>query len=138
LIDYVSATQAVVTLRAQYRMSDDIMAIPNALVYNGALASGSLAVASRALHLPQLTTSVMPPWLQKVCWDEWDDQAHTPPRLSAACHLIHVQQSAFLGARWRTQSIAPFFWTLTPAHIWLRPRQQRRCDTRWDIPGLTC
>ena len=62
------ATQAVVTLRAQYRMSADIMAIPNALVYNGALASGSLAVASRELHLPQLATSAMPLWLQKVCW----------------------------------------------------------------------
>ena len=54
------------TLRAQYRMSDDIMAIPNALVYNGALASGSLAVASRTLHLPQLATAALPPWLQKV------------------------------------------------------------------------
>jgi AAA domain len=61
-------TQAVVTLRAQYRMSADIMAVPNALVYNGALAAGSLAVALRALHLPQLATSAMPLWLQKVCW----------------------------------------------------------------------
>jgi AAA domain len=68
----------VVTLRAQYRMSDDIMAIPNALVYNGALASGSLAVASRALHLPQLATAALPPWLQKVRQDDGGiDQAST-------------------------------------------------------------
>lgn len=60
------AVQAVVTLRAQYRMSSDIMAIPNALVYNGALAAGSAAVASRALRLPQLDATAMSPWLQKV------------------------------------------------------------------------
>lgn len=59
--------QAVVTLRAQYRMSADIMALPNALVYNGALAAGSPLVASRALQLPGLASSVdLPSWLQQV------------------------------------------------------------------------
>lgn len=58
--------QAVVTLRAQYRMAADIMALPNALVYSGALAAGSPAVASRCLKLGGLAGLGLPPWLQQV------------------------------------------------------------------------
>lgn len=47
-------SQAVVTLRSQYRMAADIMALSNALVYNGRLLCGSEQVAHATLHLPHL------------------------------------------------------------------------------------
>ncbi|GLC59371.1 hypothetical protein PLESTB_001479200 [Pleodorina starrii] len=46
--------QAVVTLRSQYRMAADIMALSNSLVYNGRMLCGNDAVAGAALHLPYL------------------------------------------------------------------------------------
>lgn len=46
---YASAT---VELELQYRMNDDIVAVANALVYNGALRCGNERVASARLHLP--------------------------------------------------------------------------------------
>ncbi len=49
-----SSPQAVVTLRSQYRMAADIMALSNALVYNGRLLCGSEQVAHATLHLPHL------------------------------------------------------------------------------------
>ncbi|KXZ52798.1 hypothetical protein GPECTOR_8g185 [Gonium pectorale] len=46
--------QAVVTLRSQYRMAADIMALSNALVYNGRMLCGNELVANATLHLPRL------------------------------------------------------------------------------------
>jgi DNA replication ATP-dependent helicase Dna2 len=43
---------AVVSLEHQYRMSEDIMALANALVYSGRLKCGNEAVAKRILPLP--------------------------------------------------------------------------------------
>lgn len=45
--------QAVITLRRQYRMSADIMALGNTLVYCGAMQCGSQAVAQGRLQLPR-------------------------------------------------------------------------------------
>ena len=45
--------QAVVTLRRQYRMNEDIMSLSNALVYSGAMRCGSEQVARARLHLPR-------------------------------------------------------------------------------------
>jgi DNA replication ATP-dependent helicase Dna2 len=42
---------AVVSLEHQYRMSADIMAVANALIYSGRLKCGNEAVATRSLHL---------------------------------------------------------------------------------------
>ncbi|GLI58557.1 hypothetical protein VaNZ11_000304 [Volvox africanus] len=47
--------QAVVTLRSQYRMAADIMALSNALVYNGRMLCGSKTIAEATLRLPYLT-----------------------------------------------------------------------------------
>ncbi|GIL70908.1 hypothetical protein Vretifemale_1573, partial [Volvox reticuliferus] len=47
--------QAVVTLRSQYRMAADIMALSNSLVYNGRMLCGSTTVAEATLRLPYLT-----------------------------------------------------------------------------------
>jgi DNA replication ATP-dependent helicase Dna2 len=44
--------EAVVSLEHQYRMSADIMAVANALIYSGRLKCGNEAVATRSLHLP--------------------------------------------------------------------------------------
>ena len=45
--------QAVVTLRRQYRMNEDIMSLSNALVYSGAMRCGSEQVANARLRLPR-------------------------------------------------------------------------------------
>ncbi|SJX65083.1 related to DNA2-DNA helicase [Sporisorium reilianum f. sp. reilianum] len=45
---------AMVALRAQYRMNDDIMRLSNHLVYGGQLRAGSEDVAARTLLLPRL------------------------------------------------------------------------------------
>ncbi|KAG2439348.1 hypothetical protein HXX76_004707 [Chlamydomonas incerta] len=52
--------QAVVTLSSQYRMCADIMALSNALVYNGRMRCGSNAVATAQLHLPRLPALAAP------------------------------------------------------------------------------
>jgi DNA replication ATP-dependent helicase Dna2 len=44
--------EAVVSLEHQYRMSEDIMTLANALIYSGRLKCGNEAVAKRALALP--------------------------------------------------------------------------------------
>jgi DNA replication ATP-dependent helicase Dna2 len=44
--------EAVVSLEHQYRMNEDIMALANALIYNGRLICGNEAVAKRTLSLP--------------------------------------------------------------------------------------
>lgn len=44
---------AVVYLRHQYRMADDIMYLANKLVYQDQLAAGSAAVSARKLSLPE-------------------------------------------------------------------------------------
>jgi DNA replication ATP-dependent helicase Dna2 len=49
---YASAT---VELELEYRMNDDIVAVANALVYNGALRCGDERVAQARLHLPHLS-----------------------------------------------------------------------------------
>lgn len=49
---------AVVKLRSQYRMNDDIMRLSNHLVYGGELRAGSEAVRDRALLLPQLQAAL--------------------------------------------------------------------------------
>lgn len=43
---------AVVSLEHQYRMSEDVMALANALIYSGRLKCGNEAVAKRSLALP--------------------------------------------------------------------------------------
>ena len=57
--------QAVVTLPVQYRMATDIMALPNALIYGGALRCGTDAVARTRLEVPGHMTT-LPPWVQQV------------------------------------------------------------------------
>ncbi len=55
----------MVTLRRQYRMAGDIMALPNALVYGGALRCGSEAVEKAVLALPRLAgvlAAGLPAW----------------------------------------------------------------------------
>ncbi|GFR43783.1 hypothetical protein Agub_g4899 [Astrephomene gubernaculifera] len=47
--------QAVVTLRSQYRMAADIMALSNELVYNGRMLCGSDRVATAMINLPGLS-----------------------------------------------------------------------------------
>jgi DNA replication ATP-dependent helicase Dna2 len=43
---------AVVSLEHQYRMSEDVMALANALIYDGRLKCGNQSVADRSLSLP--------------------------------------------------------------------------------------
>jgi len=54
---------AVTTLRMQYRMAAEIQALPNALVYAGALVCGSASVAERRLQLSPLPADA-PAWLR--------------------------------------------------------------------------
>jgi DNA replication ATP-dependent helicase Dna2 len=68
---YASAT---VELELQYRMNDDIVAVANALVYNGALRCGNEHVASARLRLltpdarprPSVNHSHLDDWLERV------------------------------------------------------------------------
>lgn len=130
-IGFFNAAQAVVTLRAQYRMSADIMAIPNALVYNGALAAGSPAVASRALCLPHMGDATLSPWLQKVCTYYWGFAYRIDMLtcLSWKSGTRKPNDDAWCiksCCRWWTLSTVLCSWTLMPAHIWQRQQQQRR------------
>ncbi len=54
------------TLRAQYRMAAPIMALANGVVYGGALAAGSPAVAARRLAILHPSAAALPRWLQEV------------------------------------------------------------------------
>ena len=59
--------QAVVTLRAQYRMAADIMALANVMIYNGQLRCATQAVATASL--PQLSVppnTQLPGWMHQV------------------------------------------------------------------------
>ncbi|KAF5826217.1 AAA domain-containing protein [Dunaliella salina] len=67
--------QAIVTLRRQYRMAADIMALSNELVYNGTLLCGSESVARSRLHLTHWCatgaaagahTPPMPTWIKQA------------------------------------------------------------------------
>jgi DNA replication ATP-dependent helicase Dna2 len=66
----VYITQAVITLRRQYRMAADIMAISNRLIYSGALLCGSQAVAQGRMALPgfphALSAHRVPDWVMQV------------------------------------------------------------------------
>ncbi|KAI8384352.1 DNA replication factor Dna2-domain-containing protein [Radiomyces spectabilis] len=46
--------EAVVFLKYQYRMNENIMTVSNQLIYNDKLRCGNRKVASQSLHLPQL------------------------------------------------------------------------------------
>ena len=69
----------MVTLRAQYRMAAPIMALANGVVYGGALAAGSPAVAARRLALPSPPAAPLPRWLQEV----------RPPQTPCSSGLVH-------------------------------------------------
>ena len=63
--------QAVVPLRRQYRMAQDIMDVANALVYDGAMRCGAESVAQAALQLPKPPPATLlqtHPWLHHVRW----------------------------------------------------------------------
>eukprot|EP00983_Pelagomonas_calceolata_P133675 1161984-Pelagomonas_calceolata.AAC.6 len=72
----ITAMRAIVTLRRQYRMAADIMALSNELVYNGTLLCGSESVAKGRLHLTRWCamgaatsgwhTSLMPSWVKQA------------------------------------------------------------------------
>lgn len=57
--------QAVVTLKAQHRMCDPIMALSNELTYDGRLRAATDAIASARLHLPLKDKVCLP---QTVWW----------------------------------------------------------------------
>jgi hypothetical protein len=59
-------TQALITLRQQYRMAGDIMSVANALIYNGQLQCGSEAVEQAVLALDRPTHEAWPDWLRQV------------------------------------------------------------------------
>ena len=60
---------AVVRLSLQYRMCEDIMQLPNRLVYSDRLKCGNAAVAdARLMVQPAQLASVQRPWLRRV-WD---------------------------------------------------------------------
>lgn len=59
--------QEVMRLTSQYRMAAPIMALANELVYGGALACGSDAVATSTLHFPRWEElDAEPAWLRQV------------------------------------------------------------------------
>ncbi|KAL9625814.1 MAG: hypothetical protein Q9160_000134 [Pyrenula sp. 1 TL-2023] len=53
-----SHPEAVVSLSHQYRMAEDIMLLSNTLIYNHRLKCGTPAVASRTLHIPNLSAGL--------------------------------------------------------------------------------
>ena len=57
------ALQAMVTLRTQYRMCADIMAIANELTYEGQLRCGSPLVEHGMLSLTASIPQSLPDWL---------------------------------------------------------------------------
>ncbi len=62
------------TLPVQYRMASDIMALPNALIYDGALRCGNESVAATCLHIPAegaAAIAASPSWIQQVRYHEF-------------------------------------------------------------------
>lgn len=57
---WVACAQAVATLSLQYRMNEDVQAVSNLLVYDGALHCGNPAVAAARLRLPRLAAAPVP------------------------------------------------------------------------------
>ncbi|CAL8464813.1 g4348 [Coccomyxa elongata] len=96
--------QALITLRSQYRMSADIMAVANALVYNGELRCGSAAVAEASLQLPRaLPPTQLPQWLQQVLTPErrvlWLDTDGVPGPEARAAEATTNATEAVLAER---------------------------------------
>lgn len=58
--------QAVVTLRTQYRMCADIMALANKLTYEGQLRCGSSLVEQGMLSLTAAIPESLPGWLRQA------------------------------------------------------------------------
>ena len=58
--------QAVVTLRMQYRMCSDIMAVANELTYEGQLRCGSPVVEHGMLSVSSSAPESAPGWLRQV------------------------------------------------------------------------
>ena len=66
LSDKLGAMQAVVTLRTQYRMCADIMAIANEMTYEGRLRCGSPLVEQGMLSLMSTVPDSLPSWLKQA------------------------------------------------------------------------
>ncbi|SPO23950.1 related to DNA2 - DNA helicase [Ustilago trichophora] len=66
--------EAMVALRSQYRMNDDIMRLSNELVYEGQLRAGSKSVRDRTLILPDLQAALnfaaADPWMKELLHPE--------------------------------------------------------------------
>lgn len=66
--------QAVVYLKEQYRMNEDIMSLSNRLVYNDRLKCGNEEVAKRGLTLPK-----------KEMWESLDQDSWVKDVLQERC-----------------------------------------------------
>ena len=72
--------EAVASLSAQFRMNADVMAISNALVYDGRLTCANEAVATRRLDLPGRLPSATPGGSAAPAVSAWLDAALDPDR----------------------------------------------------------
>lgn len=66
MLDGRVRVQAVVTLRTQYRMCTDIMAVANELTYEGQLRCGSPLVEHGMLSVSSCAPESAPGWLRQV------------------------------------------------------------------------